>query len=260
MSKSPRPQWQLPPGVSRGLWDYAHAGHIADDYDGFFAENRLFELDEAILAAHVTPPGLIADLGCGTGRALVPLVRRGSSGLAVDLSHDMLEIVVEKADIDDLPISCVRGNLVELDFLADDCVDHAICMFATLGMIRGRENRQQALRHVRRILRPGGKFVLHIHNYWYDLYFPGGIWMMLGNLIRSLRQSDREAGDKFFEYRGIPNMFHHVFTRGEIGRLLKSAGMTVQEVTQLDPQRESQLRWPWFLGGLRANGWIIVCS
>ena len=50
------------------MWDYAHAPHIADDYDDYFALNTLFEFDEAVLARHLTRPGLIVDLGCGTGR------------------------------------------------------------------------------------------------------------------------------------------------------------------------------------------------
>jgi len=48
MSAANRPAWQLPPGVSRGLWDYVHAPHIADDYDDYFALNSLFETDGAV--------------------------------------------------------------------------------------------------------------------------------------------------------------------------------------------------------------------
>ena len=74
MTRPDRPTWQLPPGVSRGLWDYVHTPHIADDYDDYFAFNSLFETDGAVLNRHFDRPGLVADLGCGTGRALVPLV------------------------------------------------------------------------------------------------------------------------------------------------------------------------------------------
>ena len=107
----------------------------ADDYDDYFAFNSLFEHDEQVLARHLRPPGLVADLGCGTGRALVPLVKAGHRGLAIDLSEPMLKVVQEKADLDELPIDCLQANLVELDALADHSVDHAICMFSTLGMI-----------------------------------------------------------------------------------------------------------------------------
>lgn len=33
------PQWRLPAGVTRAMWQYARAGHIAHDYDAYFAWN-----------------------------------------------------------------------------------------------------------------------------------------------------------------------------------------------------------------------------
>ncbi len=252
-------------GVTRGMWEYAHTDHIADDYDEYFALNKLFDLDEQVIARHFRlrdrqPGTVVADLGCGTGRALVPLARRGFRGLAVDLSERMLHIVRRKAHDNNLPIQCVRANMVELDFLADECVHYALCLFSTLGMIRGRANRQQALSHVRRILKPGGLFVLHAHNYWYNLYDPGGPWWLVKNFLRSLFSREIERGDKFFPYRGVANMFLHVFTQSELVRALRLAGFRLKEKIMLDATRMRALRWPWLFGRLRANGWIVVCE
>ncbi len=246
--------------MTRGLWDYTHADHIARDYDDYFADNRLFEFDEEILARSFPRPGLVVDLGCGSGRALVPLARRGYRGIAVDLSLEMLLVVGEKADEESLPIDRLRANMVELDCLADGVADYAMCLFSTLGMIRGRANRATALRHVWRILKPGGVFVIHIHNFWYNLYDPGGPWWVIRSVLRSLFSRDFEAGDKYFDYRGVPNMFLHVFRRREILRDLRRAGFRIGEVIRLDPRRHRALRRPWLFGDLRANGWIIVCE
>ena len=258
------PQWRLPAGISRGLWDYVHADHIADDYDDYFSHNRLFDFDEQIVLSHVHArqlrDGVAADLGCGTGRAIMALARCGMRGLAIDLSHAMLAIVRNKADQANLPIDCIHANLVELNCVDEDTVDVAVSLFSTLGMIRGRDNRQRALQHARRILRPGGLFVLHVHNYWYNLRDPAGPWWLLKNLLRSTVVRDIEAGDKFFNYRGVPNMFLHVFTPGELRRALRQAGFRVIETIPLDTQRHRALRWPWWFGRLRANGWIVVCE
>jgi len=172
----------------------------------------------------------------------------------------MLRVVREKAMLENLAVDYLQANLVELDCLVEDSVDYAISLFSTLGMIRGRGNRQQALGHVRRILKPDGTFVLHVHNYWFNLYDPGGPWWLLKNLTRSLIVRDIEAGDKFFDYRGVPNMFLHVFTRRELIRSLRRAGFTIREMIFLDPTRHRALRRPWFFGSLRANGWIVVCQ
>lgn len=260
MTESHRPHWLLPAGVTRGLWDYAHAEHIAGEYDLDLADHPLFALDEAILAKCFEPGRIVADLGCGTGRALVPLARRGLRGLAVDLSEPMLRIVRAKAAAEALDIQCVRANLVELDALADAAVDYAICLFSTLGMIRGRANRQQVLQHAHRILRPGGLFVLHVHNFWNNLYDPGGPWWVLTSLWQSWFDAEFDLGDKFFPYRGIPNMYLHVFTPGELTTALAAAGFTLREFLPLDGTLSRPLAWPWVLGSLRASGWIVVCE
>ncbi len=256
----PRPHWQLPRGVTRGLWEYTRSPRIADDYDDYFAFTQLFEFDEAVLAANFAPPCLVADLGCGTGRALVPLCRRGGTGLAVDLSPHMLRIVQEKADVEGLDIDCLQANLVELGCLKDDSVDHAMCMFSTLGMIEGRLARQQFLRHVRRIVRPGGRFVLHVHNLWYNLFDYSGRPWLARHVPRVLLVRDVELGDKQYTYRGIPNMYLHVFTKHQLKRALHAAGFRIREFIPLDTTRQKRLRCSWLLPRVRANGWIVVCE
>ena len=253
------PQWRLPSGITLGLWQYAHADHIAYDYDDYFARNSLFEFDESVLVRLFTRPGLLVDLGCGTGRLLVPFARRGFRGLAVDLSMPMLDIVGQKAREESLPIDRLRANLTQLDCLRDNVADYAICMFSTLGMIRGRANRLCVLRHARRLLKPGGKFVLHVHNRWYNLFDPQGRVWIAHNLLGALFRRDQEPGDKFFDYRGIPNMFLHVFMRRELKADLDAAGFRIVDFIALDTQRRHALRYAWFLGRLRANGWIVVC-
>ena len=253
-------QGQLPRGVPRGVWQYAQATHIAEEYDEYFARNDLFELDEQVLLRHFSLPGLVVDLGCGTGRVLLPLARRGFRTLGVDLSAPMLQLVGEKARLEDLSIGRVRANLVELGCLGSDSVDYCICLFSTLGMVRGRENRQQVLGHVRRILKPGGLFVIHVHNFWYSLFIPPGRGWAVRQLLSSPFRRNVERGDKFFDYRGIPKMFLHTFSRSELLGALADAGFDVKELIPLNATRGRPLRFRWFFGGLRANGWIAVCE
>lgn len=260
MKKLHRPSWQLPPGVSRSLWDYVRSPSIADDYDEYFAFNRLFEYDEEVLAEFLQPPGLVADLGCGTGRALLPLVKAGHRGLAVDLSEHMLRVVREKSELDGLSIACLQANLVELGAVRDDSIDHAICLFSTLGMIRGRENRRQALCHVRRILKPAGRFVLHVHNFWYNLRDPRGPTWLVGNLLTGPFRKDVEVGDKWFPYRGLSSMFLHVYRWRELAADLRATGFHILKRIPLDTPRRRPLPLPWLLGSLRTNGWIVICD
>lgn len=254
------PEWKLARGVPRGVWQYTQADHIAQQYDAYFAENRLFEFDQQVLARRFRRPGLVVDLGCGTGRALTALAQRGFRGLAVDLSLPMLRIVVRKARRQRLPIQGVRANLVELDCIRSQSADYAICLFSTLGMIRGRENRERLLAHARRILKSGGLLVVHVHNLWYNLFDPAGRGWLARHLPAALFGHRVEFGDKYFSYRAIPQMFLHTFTRTELVGALVRAGFRIKELIPLDADRQRPLGRRWFFGRLRANGWIAVCQ
>src|SRR5262245_40997163 len=96
---SPPPDWQLPPGVSRGLWDYLHDPAIAHNYDAGLASSSLFGADVAFVERHCPLGWRLIDLGCGTGRLLMSFARRGHFVLGVDLSAEMLTVAREKATV-----------------------------------------------------------------------------------------------------------------------------------------------------------------
>ncbi len=251
LSPPPLPDWQLPPGVPRGTWDYAHSRQVAATYDELLDQDGSCQVELAILERTFAHPGLLVDLGCGTGRLLLPFARRGFGCLAVDLSPQMLAIVAKKASQEGLMIDRLLANLVQLDCLADASADYAMCMFSTLGMIRGRQHRRQALRHARRVLKPGGTLVLHVHNRWSNLWLPQGRGWVLRNLAVSLGRPSVESGDIFFDYQDVPKMFLHLYTRRELLADLRQAGLRVRELIALDSRRQHALRYPWLLGPLR---------
>lgn len=253
------PEWRLPAGVTRGVWDYLHSPQIANQYDAYFAGEPLFEFDQRVLAEEFAPPGVVADLGCGTGRALLPLVRAGHRGIAIDLSEHMLGEVQVKASREALDITCVQANLVDLKPVADASCDYAMCLYNTLGMVRGGGNRRAALASFARILRPGGKLVLHAHNWWFNLRDPGGPWWLLRNAAQALVRSDVELGDKYFPYRGVQNFYLHVFRASELRRDLRSAGFIIQSWRPLDPKRRQPLNYAWLAPSFRASGWVVTC-
>lgn len=255
--------WNLLPGVDPGTWDYVCSKSIADQYDQYFENHPLFAVDNAILNDVFSKPDsaeVIADFGCGTARALLPQVERGYRGVGIDLSWAMLRRVKDSAAQLNLDVECIQANLVQMQAISDDAFDHGICLFSTLGMIKGRENRQTALKEMARVIRPQGQFVLHIHNYWYNLFDPGGPWWLLRNRLQSLWNKDVEAGDKHYPYRGLTNMFLHVFRESEIKHDLSQAGW---EVTRWLPLQPTTLQ-PWDNRGiyksLKTVGWIIVCQ
>ncbi len=132
--------WQLPPGVSRALWDYFHDPAIARAYDQTLADTPLLSVDQAFVLEHCRPASRIIDLGSGTGRLAITLAQHGHRPIAVDLSPEMLKVLLAKSASLGLAIPCACANLVQLGAFADASFDHAACLFSTLGLIVGADD------------------------------------------------------------------------------------------------------------------------
>jgi SAM-dependent methyltransferase len=215
------PDWQLPPGVDRGLWDYLHAADMVSGYDSQMAASPLAKADVAFCDESFQTPGRLLDLGCGTGRLCRHFAAKGYECVGVDLSDEML--AVAKDEVCGLSgeashrITLVTANFVEPLTLPDASFDYAACLFSTLGMVRGAENRVKVLENVFRLLKPGGKFVLHVHNrrfrglgWWRALFGSGDVTMPQA-------------------YGGAPLTLHH-FTPQEVAGLYLDIGFRTLEI------------------------------
>ena len=234
------PSWRRPPGVSVGTWNYANQRTIADHYDAFVADTPLCSTDLQILREQIPAPQSgepkwILDLGCGTGRSAIPLADMGFHIIAVDLSFQMLGCLKEKlaATSDSLAVFPVRANLAQLDCFTGQSIHHAVCLFSTLGMIQGRQHRSRVLSSVYQCLKPGGRFVVHVHNRWSALREEAGVRKLAWSQMRSWYDQEHEFGDATYAYRGIENMFMHRFSKREISQNLTAAGFQINEVIKL---------------------------
>jgi SAM-dependent methyltransferase len=250
------PPWRLPEGVNIPLWEYVHTPRLAVEEDAYFAGHPLFAADARIVDDRFVTPGRLVDLGTGAGRHAIRFAGRGFSVVAIDLSHPMLETVRRKAREAGISILTIEANLCRLGCLPDETFDYALSMFSTLGMIRGRAERRKALREAFRILRPGGRLALHVHNLWLNLRDPQGRRWLLGQ-FRRVFSLNTDIGDRRMTYRGIPGMEVHLYRWGEIRRELRGAGFRIDEVIPLEDVSYEVISRPWLLPGIRAGGWII---
>jgi SAM-dependent methyltransferase len=254
------PDWRLPPGVDRSLWEYLHDREIADAYDAGLAGTPLVNLDLEFAERHFDRAGRLIDLGCGTGRLLLPFARRGYAVVGVDLSGEMLRVARQKAAAAGVALPLLRANLVDLGVIADQSFDYAACLFSTLGMVCGEAERRRVVAHVHRLLRPGGKFVLHVHNRWFNLWDPAGRRWVLKNLWRATSGLER-AGDKTMPaHQGLAGLTLHLYTRKEAVGLLEQAGFRLLEVASFGLNKDGRLSRPWWFGGLRAYGYLIAAQ
>lgn len=246
------PDWQLPTGVDRGLWDYLHAADMVAGYDEQVRSSALAAADVAFCERAFPAPGRLLDLGCGTGRLCLHFAAKGYQCAGVDLSDEMLAKANELAAGMDLPArpTFVKANIVERIELPDASFDYAACLFSTLGMVRGAENRAKVLANAFRLLKTGGRFVLHAHN----RFFRGLGWnRVAAQRLRTLL-SRSGAGDITMPqvYGGAPLTLHH-FTPHEAESILEGAGFAVKDVAPLDVGGAPAT-------GSRVYGWLLLAA
>ena len=211
--------------MDRGLWDYLHAGEMVAGYDEQMRASPLAAADVAFCERAFPTPGKLVDLGCGTGRLCLHFAAKGYECVGVDLSEEMLarakDNLQSASHAARYRVRYVTANLTDPRLLEGESFDYAACLFSTLGMVRGAENRAKVVANAFRLLKPGGRFVLHAHN----RFFRGlGLSRVLGQRLKSLL-GRADAGDITMPqaYAGAPLTLHH-FTRGEIVRLLERPG------------------------------------
>jgi len=139
----------LEPQEVRRLFD-----RIAPVYD---VMNRVMTagLDRAwrrlTVAAVVQPGDRVLDACCGTGDLAIAAEQDGGHVTGLDFSERMLE----RARAKSASVTWVQGDLLALQF-DDDAFD-----VATVGFgVRNVANLEEALRELRRVLRPGGRLAI----------------------------------------------------------------------------------------------------
>jgi len=243
--------------VAPGTLRYVTSPRIAYEYDDFFAGNELFKFDVELLDEFFPKPGRLLDLGCGTGRHVVGFARRGFDVTGVDLSAFMINESAEKLRAEGLDAELIHGNVMDLREIAPGPFDYAICMFSTLGMIDTQAHRLNLVRAIAGSLRDGGLLALHVHNRFYNLFFPQGrLWLVRNAFEAALGLC--EAGDKVTEYRGVAHFYLHIFSLREIRRLLRAGGFDVVREVCLNDARDGEFGPRVRFRRIRANGFVVL--
>jgi SAM-dependent methyltransferase len=117
-------------------------------------------------AAAAAAKGPLLELGCGTGRVLLPLARAGFEITGLDLSAPMLQRCSAKLQEESQEIRD-RARLVAADMTAFDLGRRfaaILCPFAGFQQLRRVDQQLACLDRCRRHLRPQGRLVLDLPN------------------------------------------------------------------------------------------------
>ena len=138
---------------------YDKIAHLYDPWSASVTEDVAFYVTEAVRAG-----GPVVELGVGTGRIAVPTALAGVRVIGVDSSAGMLELAREHAAAAGVELDLRLGDL--RDPPVDGEFPLVTIPFRTLLHMQTDTDRRAALRAVRALLAPAGRFV-------FDVFAPG---------------------------------------------------------------------------------------
>ena len=133
--------------------DYELQTHRAEDRHWWYRGRR--QVLERVIASLALPAGArLLDAGCGSGRNMVELARRGAV-TGIEVSDTSVGVARERSAGE-----VVAGSVLDMPF-ASESFDLAVC----LDVIEHLEDDLGALRELRRVVAPGGALLVTVPAY-----------------------------------------------------------------------------------------------
>ena len=125
------------------------------DYDGWT------DYIEEIWKKFDLTPGLVCELGCGTGNITLRLAERGYDMIGVDLSAEMLSEAEKKAEEKNINALFLMQDMREFELYGT--VSSVLCLCDSLNYITEDEDMQDVFDLVNNYLDPGGLFIFDLN-------------------------------------------------------------------------------------------------
>jgi SAM-dependent methyltransferase len=228
---------------------------IAPDYDLVWGDLYAGEDITFYRRLAAASPGPMLEMGCGTGRVLLPLARAGAVMYGMDNSLAMLEQLCARLRREDRAVQD-RVTVVHGDIRRDDAGCRFPLIIAAGNVLHSfseRRDQRAWLRNVRRHLIPGGEFCFDLFQFDYQrLTSPPDSWRLdverfdagSGQRIRCYSRCEHEPEFQRFRVdfrwevvngcgttlrKESASMMQRWFTRGELENLLELEGLQVAD-------------------------------
>lgn len=210
-------------------------------YDGMEAElyDRLDELsdfeDLAFYQWFVdTQEGPVLDLGCGTGRVLLPLVESGREVVGLDSSPAMLDLCAGRLSEAGLTAELVGGDMRDFD-LGGRLFSTILVPGFSIQLLLDDEDLAACLRCCRRHLAEGGQLILPTNLPW-EMIWDGRTECPL---VERKAVEDGSQGERLVAWQGwsIDSVQQRLLLRNRIERCMQDGRVLQSE------DKEMSIRW-----------------
>jgi SAM-dependent methyltransferase len=215
--------------------------------DAARAQYHLYGLtprEELLVRRHFSEPrARLLDIGCGYGRTTVPLHRMGYRAVGIDIVERM--IVEARKGHPEVPWALMSAT----DLAATDAsVGYVLFSANGIDCISPLPRRDQALREIHRVLRPGGCFIYSAHNWLAQMVTAGRnakrrehLWLNVrrGRLAPGYLRVPQAEGELVLYYGTPP---------GEMRRLRRAGFRRVtMHSGKISPRFDGRGRWANYL-------------
>jgi len=189
------------------------------------------------LRRNLPPGGRVLDVGGGAGRYAVWLAERGYEVVLVDPSDGQRDVAREKVEDHDVAdrVTVREGDVRDLAF-ADGSFDATVCLGGPLSHVLAPDEREGAVRELRRVTTLGGPVFVSVmgrlHLLVLFLLSPDRDVERFGLLADLADSGDYDAdllGERDSEF-----VETHLFRAGELEVLLTENGLVVEELVGLE--------------------------
>jgi SAM-dependent methyltransferase len=179
----------------------------------------------------VTPGARVLEIGTGTGSLLQELIRRGIDAEGVELRQELIDQAHRFHG--PLPIRRVTGTALPF-------TDSSFDVVVSFDVFEHIPDSDAHLLEVRRVLRPGGSYLLQTPNKWTNTVFETIRWRSFTRFredhcsLHTLSQLDARLRRLGFEPRAYDVPVVNDFFRAKVRRYIGSAGVVALRVISPD--------------------------
>ncbi len=191
------------------------------------------EVRSLVAALALRPPARVLDAGCGGGRHVAALARRGFEVTGLDGSDAQLALAHDACL--GTPATFVKGDLRAIPASLHGHFQAVLSLHTSFGLFSDAEN-EQVLRGLSDCLAPGGRLLLDLHNReLVETAGRGRTWAERpGGYVLDEFAWDPDArrsyGQRILLVDGVEQRFpfdHRVYSEAELRALLKRCGLVV---------------------------------